>query len=116
MTGWTAWARRMVFAAASDEAEVADFALLDQVLHRSRDVFNRYVGVDTMLIEKIDGVDAEPSERTLDAFFDVVRATVDTGIRPAMRSTGKAEFCGDDDLVAHRSKPFAYHLFIANGP
>ena len=29
-----------------------------------------------------------------------------------MRSAGETKFCGDDHLIAHRSKPFANYLFI----
>ena len=40
------------------EAEVLDLALLNQFLHRARNVFDRHVQVDAMLIEKIDGIDS----------------------------------------------------------
>ena len=39
------------------KAEVLDLALLNQVLHRSRYVFDRHVRVNTVLIEQIDGID-----------------------------------------------------------
>ena len=42
--------------------EVLDLAFLDQVPHRAGDVFDRYVGVDAVLVEEIDGVDIEPLE------------------------------------------------------
>ena len=41
------------------EAEVLDLALLDQVLHGSRDVFDRHTRIDTVLIKEIDGFDLE---------------------------------------------------------
>ena len=51
--------------------EVLDLALLNQVLHRSRDVFDRHVRIDTVLIEQVDRVDLEPLERGLGDLLDV---------------------------------------------
>ena len=36
------------------QAEVLDLAFLNQVLHRSGDVFDRDVGIDAVLIEEVD--------------------------------------------------------------
>ena len=47
------------------EAEVLDFALPDQVLHRSRHVFDGHVRIDAVLIEQVDGIDPESLERAL---------------------------------------------------
>ena len=46
------------------EAEVLDLALRDQLLDRSRDVLDRHVGVDAVLVEQVDGVDLQPLERS----------------------------------------------------
>ena len=40
---------------------------LDQLLHRSRDLFDRHVRIDAMLVEQVDRVGAEPPQRVLDA-------------------------------------------------
>ena len=53
------------------QAEVPDLALLDQILDRPRYVFNGHLRINAMLIEQIDRVGLEPSQRTLDAFFDI---------------------------------------------
>lgn len=45
VTGWTAWARRMVFAADFREAEVGAVALLDRLLHGCGDIVDGHVGV-----------------------------------------------------------------------
>jgi hypothetical protein len=37
-----------------------DLALRHEVLDRARDVFDRYLGVDSMLVEEIDAVGPEP--------------------------------------------------------
>ena len=47
------------------QAEVLHLALLDQLLHRARDVFDRHVRVDPVLVEEIDDVDPQPLERAL---------------------------------------------------
>ena len=44
------------------EAEVFDLARLDQLLHRARDIFDRHVRIDAMLIEQIDAVGSKPLE------------------------------------------------------
>ena len=58
------------------KAEVLDLAFLNQVLHRSRHVFDRHVRVDTVLVEQIDGVDLEPLERGLGDLLDVLRPAI----------------------------------------
>ena len=47
-------------------AEMPDLALGDQVLDRAGDVLDRHVGIDAVLVEEVDGVDAEPPERAID--------------------------------------------------
>ena len=51
--------------------EVFHLALLNQLFHRSRYVFNRDLGVYAVLIEQIDGIDLESFKRALDSSFDV---------------------------------------------
>jgi hypothetical protein len=40
------------------KTEIADLALLDEFGHRSHRVFDRYVGVNAVLIKEIDRVDS----------------------------------------------------------
>src|ERR1017187_7849717 len=54
------------------KAEVLDLAFLNQVLHRSRHVFDRHVRVNTVLIEKIDCLDPKPLQRALSDLLDVL--------------------------------------------
>ena len=42
------------------EPEMFDLTLLDQVTNRACNLFNRYIRVNAVLIEKIDRFDAEP--------------------------------------------------------
>jgi hypothetical protein len=44
------------------KSEVLYLALLDQILHRARHVFNRHVRIDTVLVEQFDHVGLEPSQ------------------------------------------------------
>jgi hypothetical protein len=45
--------------------EMPDLAFPDQVLYRSRDILDRHIRVDAVLIEQIDGLGPEPLERSL---------------------------------------------------
>jgi hypothetical protein len=58
------------------KAEVLDLALLDHVLHRAGDVFDRHVGVNPVLIEQVDDIELEPLKRALDSLLDMLRLTV----------------------------------------
>lgn len=44
------------------EPEAADLALLDELAHRARDVLDRHLRVDAMLVEDVEPLDPEPSE------------------------------------------------------
>ena len=57
-----------------------DLALLNQVLHRSRHVFDRHVRVDAVLIEQIDDIGLEALERGLGDLLDVLGPTVQPGL------------------------------------
>src|SRR6267154_365153 len=58
------------------KAEVLNLTLLDELLHRSRDFFDRHVRIDTMLVEQVDRIHLEPLERRLRNALDVFRATI----------------------------------------
>jgi hypothetical protein len=66
------------------KAEVFDLALLDQLLHRAGDVFDRHIRINPVLIEQIDDIDPEPLERALDSLL--IYALVDCS-GPAQRSS-----------------------------
>ena len=59
------------------ESEVLHLALLNQILHRSGDVFDRYIRVDPMLVEQVDDIHLEPLEGPLDGLLDVLRLAVE---------------------------------------
>src|SRR6266404_2387520 len=58
------------------KTEVLDLTFVDEALHRSRDVFDRHVQIDAMLVEEIDRINLESLERRLSDLFDVLRATI----------------------------------------
>ena len=65
------------------QPEVPDLALLNQLLHRSRDVLDGHVRIDAVLIEQVDRLDLEPPERSLGDFPDVRRPAVQAARLPA---------------------------------
>src|SRR6266566_6244496 len=62
VTGWMACARRIVCTPASESPKLLDLTFLNQVLHRSRHVFDWHVRINAMLIEQIDGSGVEALE------------------------------------------------------
>src|SRR5271157_813148 len=91
------------------KAEVLDLAFLNQVLHRSRYVFDWHVRVNPMLIEQVDDIHPEPLERSLGGLLDVLRPAVQA--RRTFHSAGieigtevEPEFGGDRHLLAEGSE------------
>ena len=62
------------------KSEVLHLALLNQVLHRSRHVFDRHVRIDAVLIEQIDDIGLEALERGFGDLLDVLRPAVQSGL------------------------------------
>ncbi len=60
------------------KTEVLHLALLDQVLHGSRHVFDRDARIHAVLVEQIDDVGLEALERGLGDFLDVLGPAVDS--------------------------------------
>ena len=90
-----------------------NFAFLDQVLHRSRYVFDRHVRVDTVLIEQVDGIDRESLERPLRDLLDVLWPTIQADpLRPAVGIEFEPELGGDRHLPTERSEGFAHEFFV----
>ena len=54
------------------QAEVADLACVDQLADGAGGLFDGYVGVEAVLVEQVDLLNAEPGERALDDLADVV--------------------------------------------
>jgi hypothetical protein len=95
------------------KAEVLHLALLNQVLHHPRHVFDRHVRVDTMLIEQIDGLYLESLDRALGDFLDVLWPTIEPHpLRPAVGIEFEPELGGDHHLSPVRSEGLAHEFFV----
>jgi hypothetical protein len=81
----------------------------DQVPHRSRDLLDGHVRVDTVLVEEVDDVGLQALERGLGDLLDVLGAAVQT-LLGAVRI--EAELGGDHHLIANRSEGFAHQLLV----
>src|ERR1022692_1498482 len=95
------------------KAEVLHLTFLNEVLHRSRHVFDWHVRVDAVLIEQIDGVGLESLERGLGDPLDVVWPAVQA--HPTRRPVGtkfEPELRGGHHLSTERSEGFAHEFFV----
>jgi hypothetical protein len=97
------------------EAEVPHLPRGDQLLHRAGNVFNRDVGVDPVLVEQVDRLDAEATECSIRHLTDVLRPRV----QPVPRTVGvdaEAELRRDHDLLTHRGERLADELLVGKRP
>ena len=76
---------------------VLDLALPDQVFHCPRDILNGNVGMDTMLIKKVDAVGLESAERSIGNVFDVLGTTVESSLLPILKA--ETELGGNHNLL-----------------
>src|SRR5439155_15882647 len=90
--------------------EVFHLSLPDQVSDGSCHVFDRHVGVDTVLVIEIDDVGLEPFQRPLDALLDALGPAV-LHLVPA-GITSDPELGGDHHLSAHRRQRLPDELFV----
>lgn len=68
------------------KAEVFHLARSDQVSYGACDLFDGLFGVDTVLVEQIDGVHLEALQGSLGHFFDVIGPAVEA--RPTALAVG----------------------------
>jgi hypothetical protein len=84
----------------------------DQFLDRARNVLNWHVGIDAVLVEQIDLVDAQTLERSVADFFYVRRAAVKQA--GALRDV-KTELGCDHDLIACILQRLSNDLLVGKG-
>ena len=96
-------------------AEVLHLALRDEVLDGPGDVLDRHVRIDAMLVEEVDGFDAQSLERSLDGLPDMLGPAADAPILAGLEINVEAELGGDDDLVPERPQRFADDFFVGEG-
>ena len=95
------------------KTEVFYLPFLNQVLYRSRHVFDWHFAINTVLIEQIDGFGLEAFERSLGDLLDVLRPAIEAALATGLDV--KSEFRSDHHLLAERSEGFTDEFFIREG-
>ena len=90
-----------------------NLALSDQLFDRARNVLDRDVRVDAMLVQQIDTVGAEALERAFDDCLDVLGAAVQTA---SASLDVEAKLRRDPDIVANWRQRFTDKLLAGVGP
>ena len=96
------------------QTEVLDLAFANQIADRAGDIFDRHIGIDAVLIEKIDTVGLEPFQLCLNHFADVRGMAVEAGLLAVLEL--ESEFRGDDDAIANRRERLADEIFVRERP
>ena len=94
------------------QAEVLHLALGDQGAHGARDLLDRHVRIDPVLIEEVDHLHAQTLQGSLRYGADMLRAAVQAVLLAGLWINIEAELGGDHHLIAHRRQRLAHHLFI----
>src|SRR5207247_3908711 len=88
-------------------------AFLNQILPSARNIFDRTIQVDRMLIEEINGIDLETLERLFGNLLDVLRPAVQSVPLASVAGVGHPpEFRRDDDFSTKRREGFTDKFFI----
>ena len=90
-----------------------DLALRDQVSDRASDLLYRHAGIDSVLVEQVDCLDAEATEGRVGGLPDQLRAAGKR--RPAVR-VDLPELRGNDDLITNGSERVAHDLLVRERP
>jgi hypothetical protein len=61
------------------EAEMLNLTLLNQILYRSGNFFDRHFRIDAVLIEQIDGIDLESLQRGLSHLLNMLGTAIQGG-------------------------------------
>src|SRR5258707_4892194 len=94
----TSAGRRQVSGSGFGNPRGAALARRDKSGHRANGLFDWNIGIDAVLVEKIDGVDSEPGQAGVASAADILRRTIQTSA--AVGSDAESEFCGNDDFFA----------------
>src|SRR5258705_1222080 len=89
-----------------------DLTLLDQILHRTRHMLDRHVGINPVLIQQVDDVDLQPLQRCLSDLADVLGPAVHADRPSRLGIEPPAELGGDHHLVAKRRERLADQRFV----
>src|SRR4029077_5578181 len=95
------------------EAEVADLARFHQLGHRAYGIFDRRVGIDPMLIVKIDNVGAEALQTGFASGADVFGTSGNFAPGRIVGRSHDSELGGDSNFVAAAANRSADQLLVA---
>ena len=113
VTGCTACALRIVAGAGLGQAEVAYLAGPYQLADGARDVLDRHVGVDPVLVEEVDRVGAQAAQGGVGDAPDLLGSAVESDGLAVLDAP--AELGGDHDLVADRGERFTDEFLVDVG-
>jgi hypothetical protein len=95
------------------KTEVLHLTFLNQVLDGARNVFDRNIEVDSMLLKQVYGIDLQPLKRPFCHLFDVFWPTVERAPLASIAGVGfPSELRRDYDFPAKRGERFAYQFFV----
>jgi hypothetical protein len=95
---------------------VSDLALLNEVLHGSRDILDRHVGIDAVLIKEVDEIGLESFQRGLGDLANVLGPAIDSSQRPlGFGIDFETELGGDHNLITEGSQGLADQFFVGEG-
>src|ERR1700676_1054126 len=92
------------------QTEVLDLAFADEILYRPRDVLDRDVRVDAVLIEQIDSIGLESSQRRVGHLADVRGAAVQPSLLASLEL--EAKLGRNHHSIANRADGLPEELFI----
>src|SRR5579871_6220610 len=90
-----------------------DLPLSDQVLHGARNILDRDIGIDAVLIEEVNGIYTQTLQRLLGDLPDAFRPAIGRA-----RSAGaevEAKLRGDDDALLHGRERFTDEFLVREG-
>src|SRR3977135_2558465 len=91
---------------------MADLALLDQFREGANRFLNWRIGIDAMLVIKVDVFDAQPLQTSFAGLLHVVGLAVDAAGIGITGIADNSELCGQHDLVALALDCASDELFI----
>jgi hypothetical protein len=97
------------------QTEMPDLAGPDQLLDRARDVLDRHVRIDPVLIEQVDHVEPQTLQRSFGNLPDVLGSTVQAGLS-APGIDLESELGRDRHAPAKRRQCLADQFLVLYGP
>src|SRR6185437_4259885 len=89
-----------------------DLALLNELLHRSCDIFDRHIRINAVLIEKVDNISLQSRQRGFSYLFDVFWPAIQLSPLSVSRRRSESEFGCNHHLPTKGSKGFAHKFFV----